>query len=129
MAELSSQKEKEDYIFAYFKPYYSRLPFYSESSPNCQPTGFLATDWLHDDLAGNGSYINFHVGLEQGDRDVEIMREGAPDHGLWIAGEHTAPFVALGTATGAYESGEAVGKRITQLYENSSRAKEASNFK
>lgn len=25
---------------------------------------------------------------------------------MWFAGEHTAPFVALGTTTGAYWSGE-----------------------
>lgn len=29
-----------------------------------------------------------------------------------MAGEHTAPFVALGTVTGAYWSGEGVARRI-----------------
>ena len=32
--------------------------------------------------------------------------------GLWLAGEHVAPFVALGTTTGAYWSGEGVARRI-----------------
>lgn len=44
------------------------------------------------------------------------MREGLTGRSLWFAGEHTAPFVALGTATGAYWSGEAVGKRIAEAY-------------
>jgi len=37
-----------------------------------------------------------------------------PEQGIWIAGEHTAPFVALGTATGAYWSGEKVALRILE---------------
>jgi hypothetical protein len=44
------------------------------------------------------------------------MREGLPSRGLWFAGEHTAPFVALGTVTGAYWSGESVGQRIAKAY-------------
>jgi hypothetical protein len=44
------------------------------------------------------------------------MREGLPGRGVWFAGEHTAPFVALGTVTGAYWSGEAVGRRIAETY-------------
>lgn len=31
-------------------------------------------------------------------------------------GEATAPFVALGTVTGAYWSGEAVGRKILDMY-------------
>lgn len=42
------------------------------------------------------------------------MRKGMPEKGVWIAGEHTAPFVALGTATGAYWSGEKVALRILE---------------
>lgn len=52
------------------------------------------------------------MGLEKGDEDVEVMRKGMPEQGVWLAGEHTGPFVALGTATGAYWSGEGVAKRI-----------------
>lgn len=44
------------------------------------------------------------------------MREGLPGKGIWFAGEHTAPFVALGTVTGAYWSGESVAKRIAEAY-------------
>jgi len=44
------------------------------------------------------------------------MRKGVPEKGLWFAGEHTAPFVALGTVTGAWWAGEGVGKRIVRAY-------------
>jgi hypothetical protein len=36
--------------------------------------------------------------------------------GLWFAGEHTAPFLHMGTATGAYVAGEEVAKRICDIY-------------
>lgn len=39
-----------------------------------------------------------------------------PDRGVWLAGEHTAPFVALGTVTGAYWAGEGVARRIGRAY-------------
>ncbi|TRX97256.1 hypothetical protein FHL15_002050 [Xylaria flabelliformis] len=116
VAKLSSKEKKDAFLYEWFRPYYSRMPHYDESSPDCLPVGCCATDWLKDDLAGNGSYSNFQVGLEEGDRDIEIMREGLPDRGLWLAGEHTSPFVALGTVTGAYWSGESVGNRIAQAY-------------
>ncbi|KAI0024323.1 flavin-containing amine oxidoreductase [Xylariomycetidae sp. FL0641] len=116
VAKFGSKEKKDAFLYDWFKPYYSRLPFYDENSPDCQPDGCFATDWLKDDLAGNGSYCNFQVGLEEGDKDIEAMREGLPDRGLWLAGEHTAPFVALGTATGAYWSGESVARRIAKAY-------------
>ena len=115
-AKLDTQAKKDAFLFDFFKPYYSRLPHYSESSTECQPTGCLATNWLNDELAGNGSYTNFQVGLEDGDTDIETLRKGLPDVGLWLAGEHTAPFVGLGTATGAFWSGESVGRRIAERY-------------
>jgi len=113
---LSTKKEKDDFLFSFFKPYYSRLPSYNEEDADCQPTGCISTDWLNDDLAGNGSYCNFQVGLEEGDEDLLTMRAGVPAEGIWLAGEHTAPFVAVGTATGAYWSGEDVGRRIVKNY-------------
>ncbi|KAK4188018.1 hypothetical protein QBC35DRAFT_515014 [Podospora australis] len=116
LRSLATTKEKLDFLFKFFKPYYSRLPSYNEEDPNCHPTFALATDWLGDDLAGNGSYANFQQGLEEGDKDVEIMRQGWPEEGIWLAGEHTAPFVALGTATGAYWSGERVAERVAGQY-------------
>ncbi|KAI1196914.1 FAD/NAD(P)-binding domain-containing protein [Nemania serpens] len=116
VAKLPSKEKKDAFLYEWFRPYYSRLSHYDASSPDCQPVACYATEWLQDDLAGNGSYSNFQVGLEEGDRDIEMMREGLPDRGLWFAGEHTAPFVALGTVTGAYWSGESVGKRIVQAY-------------
>lgn len=111
-----SKKKQEDFIFKFFMPYFSRLPHYDASCEDCRPTSFLASSWLRDDLAGNGSYANFQVGLENGDEDIRAMREGLPQRGLWLAGEHTAPFVALGTATGAYWSGENVAQRIAEAY-------------
>lgn len=101
----------------FFHPYYSLLPHYTPSSPSCTPTHILATAWVKDELAGYGSYCNFQTPLEDGARDVEVMREGLQDRGVWLAGEHTAPFVALGTVTGAWWAGEGVGRRIVGSYE------------
>lgn len=50
------------------------------------------------------------------DEDIEALRQGCPERGIWFAGEHTAPFIALGTVTGAYWSGEAVGRRVLAAY-------------
>jgi hypothetical protein len=100
LASRKSQKERDTYLVEFFKPYISRLPNYEEGSRDCVP----------------GSYTTFRTGLLEGDQDVEIMRGGLPDKNVWFAGEHTAPFVALGTSTGAYWSGEAVGLRIADAY-------------
>lgn len=82
----------------WFQPYFSRLPNYSASDPSHQPKSILATAWANDELAGYGSYSNFQIGLENGAEDIEAMRNGIPERGVWLAGEHTAPFVALGQA-------------------------------
>lgn len=50
------------------------------------------------------------------EEDIRALRWGMPERGVWLAGEHTAPFVALGTSTGAYWSGESVGMRILRAY-------------
>lgn len=50
------------------------------------------------------------------DDDIRALRKGMPERGIWLAGDHTAPFVALGTLTGAYWSGELVGMRILKGY-------------
>lgn len=68
-------------------------------------------------MAGYGSYCNFQIGLEDGSEDIEVMRKGLPDRGIWLAGEHTAPFVALGTVTGAWWAGEGVARRIVRAWE------------
>ncbi|KAF2648120.1 amine oxidase [Lophiostoma macrostomum CBS 122681] len=104
-------------LTTFFLPYYSRLPNYDPANPSHQPTNLLATAWANDELAGYGSYSNFQTGLERGDQDIEVMRRGMPERGVWLAGEHTAPFVALGTVTGAYWSGEGVAKRILKAWE------------
>ncbi|MCJ1365539.1 hypothetical protein MMC16_004662 [Acarospora aff. strigata] len=108
-------------LSAFFHPYYSLLPNYHAHDPNCQPTKFLATSWSTDPLAGYGSYSNFQISHENGedvelDKDIEALRAGMPERGVWLAGEHTAPFVALGTVTGAWWSGEGVGRRIVAAY-------------
>lgn len=111
-----SAQERDKFLYAFFSPYYTRLPNYDAGSPDCQPVCSYATTWLADDLAGNGSYSNFQVGLQEGDEDIKTMREGWKDRGVWLAGEHTSPFVALGTATGAYWSGESVGRRLAERH-------------
>lgn len=116
VAALPDQAARDAFLIDFFRPYYSRLPGFEAGSPECVPVGTVATAWLADELAGNGSYSNFQVGLEEGDVDIETMREGMPERGIWLAGEHTAPFVGLGTVTGAYWSGEAVARRIAERY-------------
>lgn len=111
---IASLANDPDSLLAFLTPYISLLPNYSATSESCKPKGVFATAWAGDELAGYGSYANFQVGLEDGARDVEVMREGLPEQGVWLAGEHTGPFVALGTATGAYWSGEGVGLRIVR---------------
>ncbi|KAI0115494.1 hypothetical protein GGR51DRAFT_576510 [Nemania sp. FL0031] len=105
-------------IIGFFRPYYSLLPNYSPNNPNCQPRAALCSNWRNDKLAGNGSYTNFKASESQVllDQNILAMRAGMPDRGIWLAGEHTAPFVAVGTSTGAYWSGEAVGVRILKNY-------------
>ncbi|KAF2005756.1 FAD/NAD(P)-binding domain-containing protein [Amniculicola lignicola CBS 123094] len=103
-------------LIEFFEPYFSRLPNYDPKNADHQPKALLATVWANDELAGYGSYANFQVGLERGDQDVEVMRRGLPERGVWLAGEHTAPFVALGTVTGAWWAGEGVAKRICKAW-------------
>lgn len=117
--DLKPHSEKYNAVLKTFaEPFYSRLPTYSSSDPACTPTSFLMTQWQADRFAGNGSYCNFQVGLEHGDEDVRVMRAagGLTERGLWLAGEHTAPFIALGTTTGAWWSGEGVARRICTGY-------------
>jgi len=101
---------------SFFAPFYSKLPNFDPASLDCTPLAFLATQWQKDKFAGNGSYTNFQIGLGEGDVDIEVMREGMPERGIWLAGEHTAPFVALATTTGAYWAGEGVARRICAAY-------------
>lgn len=77
----------------------------------------LNTDDGFNDINGSEEKAEEDDGAEiELDRDIEALREGCPDRGIWFAGEHTAPFIALGTVTGAYWSGEAVGRRIAAAY-------------
>lgn len=116
LSSAGDRSAADEFLQSFFEPYYSRLPGYDVNDPACRPAGVLSTDWLHDDLAGNGSYSNYPVGLEAGDSDVLAMRAGVPAMGVWLAGEHTAPFVALGTATGAYWAGEHAASGVAEKY-------------
>ncbi|KAK5124710.1 hypothetical protein LTR85_001423 [Meristemomyces frigidus] len=116
VAPTNSEDERDARLLNFFEPYYSRLPDYNPSNAECKPKAVLTTAWANDEFAGYGSYCNFQVGLESGDKDIEVMRHGVPERGVWLAGEHTAPFVALGTSTGAYWSGEGVAKRVVKAY-------------
>jgi hypothetical protein len=112
-----NSSEYEEAIKSFFEPYYSILPGFSASSPDCQPVSCLATNWGNDELAGYGSYSNYQVGLENGAEEIEVMREGMGlERGIWFAGEHTAPFIASGTVAGAYWSGETIANNILRLY-------------
>lgn len=116
ITDASSEGERDAKLLEFFSPYYSRLPYYNATSLDCKPKAVFATAWVNDKFAGNGSYSNFQVGLEKGNEDIEVMRHGMPERGIWLAGEHTAPFVALGTSTGAYWSGQYVAERIMRAY-------------
>lgn len=114
-----SSPEYKDTLIGFLKPFYARLPGYHPTSPDCVPSAILATRWQTDPYAGNGSYCNFQVGLTQADKDIEALRScvGVGEgRGLWFAGEHTAPFVALGTTTGAYWSGERAAMQVCQKW-------------
>jgi Flavin containing amine oxidoreductase len=121
----STSSEYFTVINDFFRPYYALLPNYASNDLRCQPSAVLATNWQNDPLAGYGSYTNFKVSDEPGELDAELkleediktLRYGMPERGIWLAGEHTAPFVALGTLTGAYWSGEAIGMRILRAHE------------
>ena len=130
-----SSKKYYKVIDMLFRPFYSRLPDYKEDHPDCVPTAVLATNWQNDEFAGKGSYTNFktyHDGKQTNgnptiDDGVRAMRSGVPERGIWFAGEHTAPFVALGTSTGAYWSGEAAATKIIKAYELSRQSESESN--
>lgn len=115
-----TSREIQHRLDDFFAPYYTRLPGYDSSSVECKPSSIIATNWQNDEFAGYGSYTTFQTSSTeknvQLDKDIEALREGCPERGLWFAGEHTAPFVALGTTTGAYWSGEAVAERVAAAY-------------
>lgn len=133
LRSLSSAESQKQFLIKFYKPYFSRLPNYVEGAQQCTPIDCLATSWVADEFAGNGSYTyacpvhalvlllmlqirTMRTGLKEADKDIETMRAGLPGRSLWFAGEHTAAFIALGTTSGAYMSGEAVAKRIATAY-------------
>ena len=104
-------KARDQWLRVFFEPYYSRLPGYTRVYA---PLRFLATEWCNDEFAGNGSYSNFQVGIEDAAHDVKAIRHGMPEQHIYFAGEHTAPFDGLGTVAGAYTSGEKIATRIIE---------------
>lgn len=115
-SSAKSDEARKESLLRFFEPYLALLPTYSRSNPACKPVDLLATNWAADRLSGYGSYSNFQVGLEAGNEDIETMRHGSPERHIWLAGEHTAPFIALGTVTGAWWSGERVVERLLDTY-------------
>jgi Flavin containing amine oxidoreductase len=111
---------QDEFLNSFFAPYYSRLPGYDPSDPTCQPKSFLATTWQHDELAGNGSYCNFQIGIERADECVETIRKGCPERSIWFAGEHAAPEEEMGTVAGAYLSGERAAKNVLEAFKPTS---------
>ena len=114
----------QDFVIRRFKPYFSLLPSYDPHNAACSPVAATMTDWSHDRFA-KGSYTFFAVSDDRDqalDRDVEALRHGMPERGIYFAGEHCAPFVALGTVTGAYWSGERVAHRIVESFVEESAA-------
>ena len=115
LVSTTPASELDRNLIQHFQPYFSLMPNYLAEDPRCRAKAAFATNWASDELAGYGSYSTFRTGLERGDEDIECMRHGMPERHIWLAGEHTAPFDALGTVTGAYWSGEAVARRILAL--------------
>ncbi|KAF2018577.1 flavin-containing amine oxidoreductase [Aaosphaeria arxii CBS 175.79] len=105
-------------LWQIFEPYVSRLPNYKAGQGDCIPVDILATGWTSDEFAGFGSYTGFPVGSTDCDKDIEALRDGVGlvERGVWLAGEHTAPFEFSATITGAYISGEKVAERILDAW-------------
>lgn len=100
-----------------FRPFYSKLPGYDPTSPQCKPLEFMSTDWQGDKFAGFGSFANLPTGSGDCLQHFEALREGmGEDCGIWFAGEHTSLPGGLGTVTGAYWSGEEVAKRVARRW-------------
>ena len=100
-----------------FQPYYSKLPNYDPTSPECKPLEFVSTDWQNDKFAGYGSFTNQPIGSGDCAEHFKVLREGmGEDRNIWFAGEHTSPPGGLGTVTGAYWSGEEAAKRVASRY-------------
>ena len=112
-----------------FRSYYSKLPSYDPTSPNCKPLDFMSTDWQGDKFAGFGSFANEPIGSGDCLQHIEALRDGlGKDRGIWFAGEHTSPPGGLGTVTGAYWSGEEAAKRVARRHDTAAAIGESSSF-
>lgn len=63
-----------------------------------------ATKWSRDPSSCS-SYSAFTVGATDGIEDIEILRIGMPEAGIWLVGEHAGPLGGNGTVYRAYVSG------------------------
>jgi len=110
-------EEYQQILDEHFRPYYSKLPNYDVASAECQPAGFMSTDWQNDRFAGHGSFTNQPVNAGDCAEHFEVLRHGmGEDRGIWFAGEHTSPPGGLGTVTGAYWSGEEAANRVAKRH-------------
>lgn len=56
LRSLSSAEAQQQFLIDFYEPYFSRLPNYVKGAQQCTPIDCLATSWVTDELAGNGSY-------------------------------------------------------------------------
>jgi monoamine oxidase len=80
---------------------------YGEPLP-ARPTGWVSTDWLHDEHA-RGAYAH----IRPGERAADLDLLGEPVGRICFAGEHTGSERA-GYADGAMSSGLREAKRLLQ---------------
>lgn len=91
-------------------------PARKSNNGHTNPDRTQSTEFAYKEDTEHQIYAGDEEGEIHLDRDIEAIRQGCPESGIWFAGEHTAPFIALGTVTGAYWSGEAVGRRVLAAY-------------
>ncbi|EJT76006.1 hypothetical protein GGTG_05931 [Gaeumannomyces tritici R3-111a-1] len=96
----------------------SPSPSPSPSPPADDPAGVGGWSWGlfanpgREEPRRGGEAVAAAAGPRRADEDVRALRAGVPESGVWFAGEHVAPFAALGTTAGAYWSGEAAAARV-----------------
>ena len=102
------------------RQYYSLLPNFSEDDPSTQPIAWFCSALQQDPFAGDGSYSNIQIGIQDAYGDVEALQSGCgfgEEQGIWVIGEHTAPPAVMGTTTGAYVSGERGARRVCEQWD------------
>lgn len=108
-----SQAERTRFLKEFMMPYIDSIPGYDTVYA---PSEMVSSSWSTDELS-LGSYTTFKTRCESGAEDIDTMRKGMPEAGVWLAGEHTAPLDGVGSVYGAYASGEAVAERLLGILE------------